>query len=240
MAWHPHANRLAVAHKDNCIYLYERVFGVSHWTCSVLKHKLMRKMTCIEWKPRSGGVLAVGCSYGVCVWDLYGKRGKDVPLESQGHLHPTACMSYFHSPGYTHISSVAWDPSLGSHCLVAASMATSSLVVYDTITHASTLLRRRGKGNRLLRWSPNGKRLYASNMSGKSHMWDTETWACIKVSHSPGLWVETACWSPDSRTLYYSMLGKRDLHVLHQSFAENSKKEEQNNACRKVVQGVLT
>ncbi|KAI9007544.1 WD40-repeat-containing domain protein [Phycomyces nitens] len=223
IAWHPYTDRLALAHKDNTVYIYERDPETSRWTCALLKHKFMNDITCLEWKPRAGGVLAVGCRHGVCVWDLYAKRVKGAASVSTNPqhqtvnvgLHPTAWMSYFRTPGQDNISSIAWDPSLSSNVFVAASTSTSTLVAYDIVTHLATPLKRHGKGNVLLRWSPDGNWLYSATMAGASRMWNTKTWASVKFSNPPGLWVKTACWSPDSKSIFYSMRGKRDLYALH-------------------------
>lgn len=45
-------------------------------------------------------------------------------------------------------------------------------------------------------------------------MWDTSDWSSQQVKNPPGLWIQAACWSPDNRTLVYSMCGKSDVHVL--------------------------
>ncbi|OAD77216.1 hypothetical protein PHYBLDRAFT_165704 [Phycomyces blakesleeanus NRRL 1555(-)] len=222
IAWHPYVDRLALAHKDNTVYIYEKDPESPNWTCTLLKHKFMNNITCLEWKPKAGGILAVGCRHGVCVWDLYAKRVKGAAsVSTNSHhetvnvgLHPTAWMSYFRTPGQDHISSIAWDPSLSSNVFVAASTSTSTLVAYDIVTHLATPLKRYGKGNVLLRWSPDGNWLYSASMAGASRLWNTKTWTCTKFSNPPGLWVKSACWSPDSKSILYSMRGKRDLHIL--------------------------
>lgn len=50
--------------------------------------------------------------------------------------------------------------------------------------------------------------------AGLSRMWDTSDWSSQQINNPPGLWIQAACWSPDNRTLVYSMYGKCDVHVL--------------------------
>jgi aladin len=45
-------------------------------------------------------------------------------------------------------------------------------------------------------------------------MWDTTDWSCQHITNPPGLWIQSACWAPDNRTLVYSMCGKSDIHAL--------------------------
>lgn len=45
-------------------------------------------------------------------------------------------------------------------------------------------------------------------------MWDTSDWSSQQITNPSGLWVQSACWSPDNRTLFYSMYGKSDIHAL--------------------------
>lgn len=59
-------------------------------------------------------------------------------------------------------------------------------------------------------------------------MWDTSDWSSQQINNPPGLWIQAACWSPDNRTLIYSMCGKCDIHVLFLSgkFVKHAVKED--------------
>ena len=50
--------------------------------------------------------------------------------------------------------------------------------------------------------------------AGTSRMWDTRNWTSKQIKNPTGLWIQAACWSPDNRTLLYSMCGKSDIHAL--------------------------
>lgn len=60
LAWHPHRNMLAIAYQDDTVHIYKRTDD-NDWTCELLQHRFMKKITCLEWKMRARGTLAVGC-----------------------------------------------------------------------------------------------------------------------------------------------------------------------------------
>jgi hypothetical protein len=175
MAWHPHKRILAIGYQDNQVYVYQA--ENDHWKCQILRHEFMENITCIEWKDKAAGTLAVGCEKGVCVWRLendnvstsqFQTYSNAVPTSvlssdstgSRPKFHPNASMSYLCYPDHHNISSVAWDPKPGSHLLAVASASCNTLVVYDTLLNRTHPLKRYGNGSILLRWSPNGKWLY--------------------------------------------------------------------------------
>ncbi|KAI8365194.1 WD40-repeat-containing domain protein [Radiomyces spectabilis] len=225
MAWHPHKEILAIANRNHDVYIYER--EKSQWTCKVLKHKFMIDITALAWKPKAGGTLAVGCRYGVCVWNFTAESAplqspqKGVQIKSASsstmRYHPNAWMKYLRTDGHEHIASLTWDPSPGSHLLAAVSANNSTLMIYDTLTLTGTPLKRYGKGNLLVRWSPDGDWLYVATSTGSIRIWETEHWTSTTYTNPPGLWVQAACWAPDSRSLFYSMRGKSDVHLLYRS-----------------------
>lgn len=185
IAWHPHRKVLAMAHKDDLVYIYELDSLGKSWTCKVLQHRYMRGISCIEWKQRTNGTLAVGCRYdvtsclycmrlfnlssgwsrlGVCVWNIgtetieHNQEDPAVP-----HYSTVASMNYLCYPGHKDISSVAWDPSPASHLLAVCSQTSGLLVIYDTLLLSSMPLKREGNGNRIVCWSPNGEWLYCAS-----------------------------------------------------------------------------
>ncbi|KAI8149596.1 WD40-repeat-containing domain protein, partial [Fennellomyces sp. T-0311] len=204
IAWHPHRNMIALADENDAVYVYER--AGSEWKCSLLRHPFMRDISCIEWKKRTRGTLAVGCRSGVCVWNTGSESDNTVDVSA---------MNYLCSPGHENISSIAWDPTPGSHLLAAASRTTSTIVVYDTLTLSTMPVKRAGNGNLLLRWSPSGRWLYVATKSGTSRIWDTLNWQYRELNNPPGLWVQSACWAPDSKSLFLSMHGKSDVHLVY-------------------------
>ncbi|KAG0165461.1 hypothetical protein DFQ28_008620 [Apophysomyces sp. BC1034] len=217
MAWHPHKNMLAMAHKDNCVYVYELEGSV--WMCKLLKHRFMVDITCLEWKQRAGGILAVGCRQHEADTTAQTSTliSSKIAKQAAPQYHPNAWMNYYRYPGHEHISAVAWDPTPGSFLIAAASAITNTLVIYDTLLQRTKPLKRYGKGNVLLRWSPDGEWLYSASISGYSRMWETRTWTSSQFLNPPGLWVQSACWAPDNRSLFYSMRGKSDVYMLYRT-----------------------
>ncbi|KAI9320940.1 hypothetical protein BX666DRAFT_1912788 [Dichotomocladium elegans] len=221
MAWHPHRNMLAVAFQDHTVHVYEREAHDSTWYCSVLQHQFMRGITCLEWKKRARGMLAVGCKQGVCVWNI---DNDPANRSVDPNICTSASMNYLCYPGHEDIISVAWDPTPASHLLAAASAISGTIVIYDIKTLTSNPLKRAGKGNVLMRWSPDGMWLFVATGEGTSRMWDTCRWRYKDLVNPPGLWVQAACWAPDSKNLFISMHGKSDIHVIY--WTNSGPKEE--------------
>ncbi|KAI8875761.1 WD40 repeat-like protein [Backusella circina FSU 941] len=230
IAWHPHKRILAIGYKDSQIYVYE--IEENQWKCRILRHEFMDNITCMEWKDKAAATLAVGCEKGVCVWRLEKDSTKStaqfetysnaVPASmlssdasgTRPRFHPNASMSYFCYPDHHRISSLAWDPTPGSHLLAVACSLSNTLVIYDTLLNRVHPLKRYGKGSVLLRWSPNGKWLYDGGSRATTRIWNTATWSFKHFKNPPGLWVQAACWSPDSKSVFYSMVNKKYVHVL--------------------------
>ncbi|CAO3588861.1 unnamed protein product [Absidia cylindrospora] len=221
MAWHWHPKRkvLAVAHKDHRVYIYEYNTSTNDWDEQVLYNKFMADITCLDWKKSSHDTLAVACRTGVCVWYLNDhpamKHFGLSPSTHTYHASSNAYMQYLSTPGHHHISAVAWDPTSGSQTLAVASAVDNTLIMYDLLQSFHTPIKRHGKGNTLLRYSPDGRHLYVACLNGKSRVWNTRNWTNTEIRNPSGLWVKTACWAPDSCSLYYSMVGKQDIHMLY-------------------------
>ncbi|GAA5796520.1 hypothetical protein HPULCUR_001892 [Helicostylum pulchrum] len=209
MAWHPHLETLAIAFNDNNVYVYEK--REQSWSCQVLANEKMNDITCIEWKKRSSGTLAVGCKQAVCIWTI---EKKDDYNGTSPIFFAGAFMKYVKLDHLDYISSLAWDPTPASHLLAIASASSSNLTIHDLLLNRTTCLKRYGNGNTVLRWSLDGEFLFQGGVSGISRMWDTSDWSSQQISNPPGLWVQSACWSTDNRTLFYSMYGKSDIHAL--------------------------
>jgi WD40 repeat protein len=158
MAWHPHHDILALAHDDNQVYIYEKARDSTVWSCKVLAHALMKDVTCLAWKSKTVGLLAVGCADGgVCVWTV---PALPQSTDQQPMYHPTATMRHLTYQDSQGVSSLAWDPTPGSHLLAVVSAHSSTLVIHDILLDRTIPLKRYGKGSVLLRWSPNGQWLF--------------------------------------------------------------------------------
>ncbi|KAI8373708.1 WD40-repeat-containing domain protein [Blakeslea trispora] len=208
IVWHPHLDILAVADRENHVLVYEKKGHV--WSCHRLEHALMKDITALEWKQRSAGTLAVACKQGVCVWTV----PRVETVDSQPYLHPSATMTYLTYAGHDDISAIAWDNTPGHHALAVGSANSNAVVVFDLLLQRTNVLKRYGHGTLLLRWSPDGDWLYATDKSTISRMWDTKTWKYKSIHNPSGLYVQAACWAPDNRCLIFSMFNKPDIHML--------------------------
>ncbi len=81
------------------------------------------------------------------------------------------------SPGHTPISSLSWSPQ--GNLLVSASPADVSLVAWDVPMGVGTrVTRTKGGGQTLVRWSPDGLRVFAASVSAVFRVWETQSWTC--------------------------------------------------------------
>ncbi|KAI8994609.1 hypothetical protein BDB01DRAFT_773394 [Pilobolus umbonatus] len=209
IAWHPQRDLIAVG-SNNVVFIYEKVD--LKWRCCILNDTHMQHITCLEWKFRSAATLAVGCKKGVCVWTL--GSNSSLPVDEQPKLHSDATMRYLAYPDQDYISSLAWDPTPGSHLLAVVSATSNILVIHDILLNETKALKRYGKGSIILKWSHNGEWLFEGGASNTSRMWDTRDWTSQLITNPSGLYVKCACWSPDNRTLFYSMAHKSELYML--------------------------
>ncbi|KAJ3122582.1 hypothetical protein HK100_011917, partial [Physocladia obscura] len=78
-AWHPHKPLLAVLHRQDVVIVYNfatKSFVGKHQ--GMLLSSLMEDATCLEWMPKSGNTLAVGCKSGVCIWKIFLDQPSDM------------------------------------------------------------------------------------------------------------------------------------------------------------------
>ncbi|CAO3687082.1 unnamed protein product [Umbelopsis vinacea] len=242
VAWHPHREVLAVAHQDDVLFVYQ--MEGHKWTSKILSHEFMVDISCLEWKYRSAGTLAVGARSGVCIWDLYSKTEKVPPhfifdnrvsknlpnvpsgsssgsssasgtTSSTTGLAKGAWMSYFQYPKHTAILSLSWDPTPGSHLLASTSALDSTVVIWDTLTDSATPLRRPDNGLHIVRWSPNGVWLFVASVKGHMRVWETRRWTDKLILNPSGRAVKSACWTPDGANLFYSLRGEDELNMIY-------------------------
>ncbi|KAJ2844621.1 hypothetical protein GGI22_006817, partial [Coemansia erecta] len=69
VAWHPHRSLVAIAHRaTDTIFLYD--LTTNAWCPNVLQNIYMQGITAMVWQPNCGYTLAVGCTAGVCLWNI--------------------------------------------------------------------------------------------------------------------------------------------------------------------------
>jgi len=242
VAWHPNRELLAVAHQDDVLFVYQ--LEGHKWSGKILSHEFMVDISCLEWKYRSAGILAVGARSGVCIWELYNNAEKVPPhfifdtrvsinrpnvssgsssgsssvsgsTSSTNGLAKGAWMSYLQYPKHTAILSLSWDPTPGSHLLASSSALDSTVVIWDTLTDNATPLRRPDNGLHIIRWSPNGVWLFVASIKGHIRVWETRRWTDKLILNPSGRAVKSACWTPDGANLFYTLRGDDELNLMY-------------------------
>lgn len=66
MSWHPESLLLALAHRQDVIFLFDMVS--SRWMNFNLADERQRGIQCMQWAPKLDNVLVVGCKDGFCLW----------------------------------------------------------------------------------------------------------------------------------------------------------------------------
>lgn len=199
-AWHPQCPKFAVASHGDMV----RVYAPDTSIMPMLKHKSQRNITDMAWKPFCSSVLAVACQEGVLLWQ--------VDPTSLIARPSAAYASLLAREGHEPVTSIAWHPK-GS-LLASASAADCSLLIWNvSMEECVPLTRLAGGGVSLLRWSPQGSRLFAASPKSVLRVWDTRQWQFDRWSTQQGR-CQAACWSPDGRWLLCTFAERPALYAL--------------------------
>ncbi|KAJ1561575.1 hypothetical protein HK405_003480 [Cladochytrium tenue] len=194
-----------------------------------LGNEFQRDVTCLEWRPQSGTMIAVGCKTGVCIWRLLrgsgggpavtaaaaaspGARRAAKPsfLSALGRTTP-AVVSVLVHPAAADVSCVAWSPD--GRLLAVGSASSPAVVIWDVATEAPTLLRRGvGGASRRLVWSPSGRYLLQICESRTLRIWETDSFTSVDLETPTAF--AAACWLADSRTVLFAVTGSARINVL--------------------------
>ncbi|XP_037026602.1 aladin [Bradysia coprophila] len=184
--WHPNVFKLAVAACDDSIRIYtdDRAMVV------LLKNILQKCVTTMAWRPLTHNELAVGCENGILIWNVTNVRtGK--PITKFIHLTHRN-----HSP----IISIEWDKT--GNLLASASTIDSDILIWNPDLQTSEPLKRVGPPSSLLKFSPNGSRLFASTVGTVFRVWNTQNWMPERWTVPRGT-IQSAVWSPCSGYLLF-------------------------------------
>lgn len=200
LAWHPQTMKCAVALRDDSI----RIFTSNKKMIPVLKHRLQKEVTSMAWKPYYSSVLAVACNNGVLVWQIDPTSLVTRPSSS--------CVTFLKQKGP--VTCVSWNPD-GSF-LVSSSAADSKMHVWNVAMEIRTSIQRMGGGGvTLLKWSSDGRRLFAATPSSLFRVWETtQKWTCEKWTNLVGH-CQAACWSPDGSILLFATLDEPIIYFLN-------------------------
>ncbi|KAH9370643.1 hypothetical protein HPB48_008745 [Haemaphysalis longicornis] len=184
-AWHPQCPKFAVASHGDMV----RVYAPDTSIMPMLKHKSQRNITDMAWKPSA------------------------------------AYASLLAREGHGPVTSIAWHPkgsllasASAADCSLLASAPLSCFRRLSQIWNVSMeecvpLTRLAGGGVSLLRWSPQGSRLFAASPKSVLRVWDTKAWQFDRWSSQQGR-CQAACWSPDGRWLLCSFAERPALYAL--------------------------
>ena len=120
LAWDEHRNRLAVAVVEGgaeLVLLYD--MDAERWDGTVLRHAWQAGVACMAPQPRACATLAVGCSTGICYWQLEPAGGAPPPPSlSTGGSAPAApapppdkaWMQFWALDGFSVVACMSWSP----------------------------------------------------------------------------------------------------------------------------------
>jgi len=189
-AWHPHVIKFAIALHDDSV----KILIANNRLSPILKYREQRGICDLSWRPYSASTLAVACLSGIAVWNVD-------PTSVVTRLSATY-VQWLSYPGHSPVTCVQWDPR--GKLLLSSSPRDSTMIIWDVASLASVPLRCvRGGGVSLIRWSPDGQRVFVATPTTTFRVWETHTWTNDSWFGSGRC--HAACWSPDGNILLTSM-----------------------------------
>ncbi|XP_006825420.1 aladin-like [Saccoglossus kowalevskii] len=199
-AWHPYTMKFAIACRDDSIRIHT---GKSE-IVPVCKHKLQKGIAMLVWKPLSASVLAVACHSCILVWHIDPTSVSTRPSSSSVQILSQTS----HSP----VTQICWHPS--GDLLLSASPTDTAMMVWNVAMETCVPLRRLGGGGvSLLRWSPDGSKVFAATPSSVFRVWESQTWSCERWSNLSGR-CQSACWSPLGDILLFTVTEEPVIYSL--------------------------
>lgn len=198
--------RFAVALQDNTIRIYDLVSET--WFPLVLQHEFQIDIQCMEWRPFSGNTLAVGCKYGVCVWNIL---SKDIRKDSS-FVDVEAWMNFLKYPGVAPVNTISWSPK--GNFLAVGSINCNYTIIWDVDIEQPTQLSQIlvGGVTKVL-WSPNGYYLFASSSSNMFRVWETQYWTCEKWTNFNS-YCQCATWSSEGNHLTFAENNDSIVYII--------------------------
>jgi len=211
-AWDKNLGRFSVSLKNDQIYTYDIISD--SWSRMSLSHEYQNDISCSEYRPNSGPMIAVGCRHGVCFWGVNRvKKPKEDGKRSCPFEDSSATMKYFLYPKFEPITTLSWSPC--GRYLAVGSPNSTNVLIWNVNSGTNTLLQPGITGGvTIIKWSPNGNYLFAGGIGGTVRCWETLTWRQQGWSQFSDV-CQAACWSGDSSFLALSFANESLIHFIH-------------------------
>ncbi|KAK3108185.1 hypothetical protein FSP39_002817 [Pinctada imbricata] len=202
-SWHPHTLKFAYALQDDSI----KVHTSKSELVPILKHKLQKYVADLAWQPNSASVLAVACKSCILIWH--------VEPTSLATRPSTSSVQVLQQNNHAPVTCLSWDPS--GKILLSSSPVDTAIMAWDVPMETCIPLRRVGGGGvSLLKWSPDGAKVFSSTPSHLFRVWETIRWTCEVWTKCTSR-CKAACWSPKGDVLLFATENEPIIYSL--SFA---------------------
>ncbi|KAK9987002.1 hypothetical protein SO802_031953 [Lithocarpus litseifolius] len=242
VSWHQHKHIIAFISGPSQVMVRDYEDSEGKDPC-ILTNESQRDVKVLEWRPNSGRVLSICCSYqgpynfsiidgislfrgGICIWaaSFPGNAASVRPgavsflgTNSRGSGVRYILVDFLRSPNDEQISALSWSPD-GRYpnqlqYLIDFS-SSSSFTVWDVAQGVGTPIRRGLGGISMMKWSPTGDYFFAAKFDGTFYLWETNTWTSEPWSSTSGF-VTGAAWDPDGRMILIAFSGSSTLGSVH-------------------------
>ncbi|KAJ4787072.1 Transducin/WD40 repeat-like superfamily protein [Rhynchospora pubera] len=222
ISWFPHKHCLAFISGPNQVTVRDYEDSDRKDVC-ILTSDCQRDVKCIEWRPNSGKMVAVGCKRGIYIWSasypantatVRHGNAPSIGTFSRGSGMKMVLLDVLKENDYNQvISALSWKPD--GRYLASASYESPFFTIWDVAKGEGTPIRRGlGSSISLLRWSPTGDYLFTANMDGTFYIWETSTWTSEPWSSTSGH-VTGAEWDPEGRFILIAFSNSTTLGSIH-------------------------
>lgn len=209
-SWHPHTVKFAYALQDDSIHVHTARSDL----VPTLKHKLQKNVADLSWQPQSASVLSVACQSCVLIWH--------VEPTSLATRPSTSSVQVLQHSGHSPVTCLAWDPN--GRILLSSSPVDTAIMAWDVAMETGIPLRRVGGGGvSLLKWSPDGSKVFSATPSHLFRVWETTKWSCEVWTKCTSR-LKAACWSPDGRILLFATENEPIIYSLSFCTAQDDRK----------------
>jgi len=205
-AWHKYKQTFAFSYKNSKVGVFH--LPSESLSPTPLQHEFMKDVSCMEWRPNAGSEIAIGCRYGVCLWQNFPKKLNAPKDENDRMIHDSWFLDYRTVGSYYPINCLSWSPC-GAYLAVGSANNTSVLVWNANYnSYVEHFFR---TGVTCLSWSPNGYYLFAGGLN-KCTVWETLNWTSQTWSFSSPC--QSVCWSDESSYVAVAFADEPTLYFL--------------------------